>query len=168
MIIYGATTIGSIAGGYFSSWLINRGWQTIKARKAVLLLFALLELVIMIAIAQLVKDKWVAVGLISTAVALHQAWATNIFTMASDMFPKEVVSSVVGIGGMAGAVGGILFPLLVGYLLDIYKANNNLSGGYNLIFSICGVTYLFAWIIIHFLTKKSDKNLAMEKKLSFS
>lgn len=157
MLIYGATTIGSIAGGYFSSQLINRGWPTLKARKGVLLLFAVLELGIMIAIAQFVTDKWVAVGLISLAVAVHQAWATNIFTMASDMFPKEVVSSVVGIGGMTGAIGGILFPIFVGYLLDVYKASDNLTGGYNLIFTICGVTYLVAWIIIHLLTRKSQK-----------
>ena len=157
MLIYGATTIGSIAGGYFSSQLINRGWPTLKARKGVLLLFAVLELGIMIAIAQFVTDKWVAVGLISLAVAVHQAWATNIFTMASDMFPKEVVSSVVGIGGMTGAIGGILFPIFVGYLLDVYKASDNLTGGYNLIFTICGVTYLVAWVIIHLLTRKSQK-----------
>jgi len=120
-------------------------------------LFALVELCIMIAIAQFVTDKWVAVGLISLAVAVHQAWATNIFTMASDMFPKDVVSSVVGIGGMTGAIGGILFPIFVGYLLDVYKTAGNLTGGYNLIFTICGATYLTAWIIIHLLTRKSAK-----------
>lgn len=157
MIIYGATTVGSIGGGYMSSLLIKKGWATLKARKGSLLLFAVVELVIMIAIATLVTDKWVAVGLISIAVAVHQAWATNIFTMASDMFPKEVVSSVVGIGGMTGAIGGILFPILVGYLLDIYKAGGNLTGGYNLLFTICGVTYLFAWVIIHLLTRNKTK-----------
>lgn len=157
MLIYGATTIGSIAGGYFSSKLINKGWETLKARKTVLFLFALFELGIMIAIAQLVTDKWVAVILISLAVAIHQAWATNVFTMASDMFPKEVVSSVVGIGGMMGAIGGILFPILVGYLLDLYKVAGNLTGGYNLIFTICGLTYLFAWLLIHLLTRKSKQ-----------
>ena len=112
MIIYAATTLGSIAGGYFSSWLIKKGWPTLKARKTVLLIIAILELSIISA--QFVTDIWVAVLLISLAVALHQAWATNLFTTASDMFPKEAVSSVVGIGGMAGACGGILFPLLVG------------------------------------------------------
>jgi ACS family hexuronate transporter-like MFS transporter len=157
MLIYGATTIGSIAGGYLSSQLINNGWPVLKARKGVLLLFALFELAIMIAIAQFVKDKWTAVILISMAVAIHQAWATNIFTMASDMFSKEVVSSVVGIGGMMGAIGGILFPILVGYLLDIYKSAGNLTAGYNLIFTICGLTYLFAWLIIHLLTRKSKR-----------
>ena len=111
-----------------------------------MLVFAVLELSIISA--QFVTDMWVAVALISLAIAAHQAWATNVFTTASDMFAKESVSSVVGIGGMAGAVGGILFPMLIGYLLDTYKANGNLVGGYNLIFTMCGSTYLIAWIII--------------------
>jgi ACS family hexuronate transporter-like MFS transporter len=155
MIIYAATTVGSIAGGYFSSWLIKKGWPTLKARKTALLIIAVLELSIISA--QFVTDIWVAVGLISLAVALHQAWATNMFTTASDMFPKEAVSSVVGIGGMAGACGGILFPSLVGYLLDAYKAEDNLAGGYNLLFTICGLTYLVAWTIIHLLTRNLNK-----------
>lgn len=152
MLIYTATTVGSIGGGYLSSWLIRRGWPTLKARKMVLVVFAGLELSIILA--QFATDVWVAVGLISLAVAVHQAWATNVFTMASDLFPKQAVSSVVGIAGMAGAVGGIFFPMLVGSLLDSYKAVGNLSGGYNLLFTICGCTYLLAWIIIHLLTRK--------------
>lgn len=154
MIIYAATTLGSIGGGYFSSWLIKRGIPVLKARKIALLLFAALE--VSIILAQFATNMWVAVALISLAVAAHQAWATNVFTMASDMFPSEVVSSVVGIGGMAGAVGGILFPMLVGSLLDTYKAAGNLSGGYNILFTICGFTYLFALIIIHLLTRKRE------------
>ena len=152
MVIYAATTVGSIAGGYLSSSLVRRGWGVIRARKVALLIFALLE--VSIILAQFATDVWVAVGLISLAVAVHQAWATNIFTLASDMFPKSSVSSVVGIGGMAGAVGGILFPMLVGYLLDSYKVMDNLSGGYSVLFTICGFTYLFAWVIIHVLTKQ--------------
>jgi ACS family hexuronate transporter-like MFS transporter len=157
MIIYGATTVGSIGGGYFSSVLIKRGWQTIKARKSVLFLFAVTELLVMMAIAHYVTDKWVAVACISIAVAVHQAWATNIFTLASDMFPKEIVSSVVGIGGMTGAIGGIFFPLLVGYLLETYKTAGNITAGYNLIFTMCGMTYLVAWTIIHLLTRKPSR-----------
>lgn len=155
MVIYAATTVGSIAGGYFSSWLIKRGWSTLRARKTALLLFALLE--VSIILAQFASSAWVAVGLISLAVAVHQAWATNVFTMASDMFPTEAVSSVVGIGGMAGAVGGILFPILVGSLLDNYKAAGNLVGGYNILFTLCGFTYLVALTIIHLLTRKKEK-----------
>ena len=126
-----------------------------KASKTVLIIFAVLE--VSIILAQFAKEAWIAVGLISLAVAVHQAWATNVFTMASDMFPSEAVSSVVGIAGMAGAVGGILFPILIGSLLDSYKSAGNLAGGYHLIFTICGLTYLIAWTIIHLLTRKSEK-----------
>ena len=161
MIIYTATTIGSISGGYFSSWLIRKGWPTLKARKAALLIFATLELSIISA--RFVTDIWAAVALISLAVALHQAWATNMFTTASDMFPREAVSSVVGIGGMTGAIGGILFPMLVGYLLDMYKASDNLAGGYNLLFTICGLTYLAAWTIIHLLTRGPNTRVSLQQ-----
>lgn len=153
MLIYGATTAGSILGGYFSSLLIKRGYPTLKARKIVLFIFAVLE--ISVILVQFATDVWVAVAMISLAVAVHQAWATNVFTLASDMFPKQAVSSVVGIGGTAGAIGGILFPMLVGSLLDSYKAMGNLAGGYNILFTICGFTYLTAWLIIHLLTRKS-------------
>ncbi|GLU53821.1 MFS transporter [Dyadobacter frigoris] len=153
MIIYGATTAGSILGGYFSSILIKKGYPTLKARKTVLFIFAVVELSIILV--QFATGVWMAVAMISVAVAVHQAWATNVFTLASDMFPKQAVSSVVGIGGTAGALGGILFPMLIGSLLDTYKAAGNLAGGYNIIFTICGFTYLTAWLIIHLLTRKS-------------
>ncbi|MNK20816.1 Hexuronate transporter [compost metagenome] len=155
MLIYLATTIGSIGGGYFSSSLIKRGWDTIKARKFALLVFALFQ--ISIVFCQFLSNVWLAVALMSAVVAVHQAWATNMFTLASDMFPKSSVSTVVGIGGTAGAFGGILFPMLIGFLLDTYKKAGSITAGYNVIFLICGLTYLCAWLIIHFLLKKSEK-----------
>lgn len=155
MIIYAATTVGSIGGGYISSRLIKQGWPTLKARKAALLIFAIIELSVILV--QFATTPWMAVGLLSLAVAVHQACATNIFTMSSDMFPKQAVSSVVGIGGMAGAVGGILFPILIGWLLDSYKAAGNLSAGYNILFTICGCTYLVALGIIHLLTRNKGQ-----------
>ena len=154
MIIYSSTTVGSIAGGYFSSRLIKRGMASLRARKTVLFIIAILELSIILA--QYVTNVWAAVALISLAVAAHQAWATNIFTTASDMFPKQAVSSVVGIGGMAGAIGGIFFPVFVGYLLDSYKTSGNLSGGYNILFTLCGITYFITWTIIHLLTRRGN------------
>ncbi len=160
IIIYSATTIGSFLGGYFSSLLIKRGWAVMKARKTALFLFAVTELTIILA--QYTTAAWMAVAIISLAVAVHQAWATNVFTMASDMFPSEAVGSVTGIAGMAGAVGGILFPLLVGFLLDTYKQAGNLTGGYNILFTICGLTYLTAWLIIHLLTRKHT-NVRLEE-----
>ena len=159
IIIYSATTAGSFLGGYFSSLLVRKGWGAIDARKRTLLIFAIAELSIILA--QYTTAAWMAVAIISVAVAVHQAWATNVFTMASDMFPTEAVGSAVGIAGMAGAVGGILFPLLVGFLLDTFKASGNITAGYNMLFTICGLTYLTAWLIIHFLTK-NKKALTIE------
>jgi ACS family hexuronate transporter-like MFS transporter len=155
MTIYAATTIGSIGGGYMSSLLIKKGWDVLKARKFSLMLFAILELSVIVV--QFAPGAWSAVALISFAVAIHQAWATNVFTIASDLFPSEAVSSVVGIGGMAGAVGGILFPVLVGNLLDTYKATGDITAGYNILFTVCGCTYLIAFFIIHLLTRNAGK-----------
>nr|WP_246597180.1 MFS transporter [Pontibacter aydingkolensis] len=152
VIVYSATTIGSIGGGYLSSYFIKRGWPVFKARKTAMLIFALCVVPIMAA--KYATDVWVAVGLISLAAAAHQAWSANIFTTASDMFPKRAVSSVVGIGGMAGAVGGILFPLLVGWILETYKSSGNIVAGYNIIFIVCGLAYVVAWVLMHLLTPK--------------
>ena len=154
-IVYTATTIGSIGGGYLSGYFIRLGWPVFRARKTAMLIFALCVLPILLA--QYATNVWVAVGLISLAAAAHQAWSANIFTTASDMFPKKAVSSIVGIGGMAGAVGGILFPMLVGRLLDAYKAAGNITAGYNLLFIICGCAYLLAWGIMHFFAPKMEK-----------
>jgi ACS family hexuronate transporter-like MFS transporter len=153
MIIYTMTVLGSVGGGYFSSLLIKRGWPTLKARKTALFIFAVLELTVLSA--QYATSAWMVVGILSFTLAVHQAWSTNIFTLVVDLFPKQAVSSVTGIGAMSGAVGGMLFPLFVGYILDSYKSAGNLIGGYNLLFVICGLTYLFAWTIIHLLTRKS-------------
>jgi ACS family hexuronate transporter-like MFS transporter len=121
----------------------------------VLCIFAIIELSILSA--RYITDVWTAVALISMVVAVHQAWATNIFTLVTDLFPKKNVSSVVGIGGMAGSLGGIGFPLLVGWILDKYKSTGNLTGGYNLIFIFCGFAYSITWLIIHLLTRKSHR-----------
>lgn len=154
-IVYTATTIGSIGGGYLSSWFIRQGWPVFKARKTAMLIFAFCVIPIMTA--RYTNNVWVAVALISLAAAAHQAWSANIFTTASDMFPKRAVSSVVGIGGMAGSVGGILFPLLVGYLLDFYKQAGNITVGYNLLFVICGSAYLLAWGVMHLFAPRMEK-----------
>ncbi len=154
-ILYTATTIGSIGGGYLSGYFIKKGMPVFKARKTAMLLFAII--VIPIIFAQYCTNIWQAVALISLAAAAHQAWSANIFTTASDMFPKKAVSSVVGIGGMAGSVGGILFPLFVGYVLDNAKAAGNINTGYNFIFIVCGCAYLLAWLIMHFFAPRMEK-----------
>ncbi|SEI53502.1 MFS transporter, ACS family, hexuronate transporter [Dyadobacter koreensis] len=155
VIVYTATTIGSIGGGYLSGYFINKGWPIFRARKTSMFIFAILVTPIMLA--QYTTNIWQAVFLISLAAAAHQAWSANIFTTASDMFPKKAVSSVVGIGGMAGSVGGILFPLMVGIILDNYKTAGNIGGGYNVIFIICGFAYLLAWAVMHFFAPKMEQ-----------
>jgi len=148
--VYVVAGFGSILGGHLSGWFIKKGWPVFKARKTAMFIFACCVVPIMLV--RFTSDIWVAVALISLAAAAHQAWSANIFTTASDMFPKKAVSSVVGIGGMAGSVGGILFPLLIGILLDHFKSLHILSTGYNIIFIICGSAYLLAWLIMHFLS----------------
>lgn len=155
--IYLATTAGSVCGGYLSDWLIRTGRTPVSARKISLLVFALTELGVMLALACFSQTLWISVSLLSIAAATHQAWSANIFTIASDQFPKSSVSSVVGIGGMAGSVGGILFPLLVGYVLDYFIAAGNLSRGYQVLFTICGFTYVTVWFIISLLTKENTR-----------
>lgn len=164
IIIYSATTIGSIGGGYLSSYLIRRGWKVFKARKIAMLFFALS--VLPIVSAPWVSSMWMAVGLISLAVAAHQAWSTNIFTTVSDMFPKSAVSSVVGIGGMAGSIGGMLFPLFVGTVLDHYKLLGNINIGYNILFLICGSGYLIAWLLMHWLAPRMERVKLYASELS--
>jgi MFS transporter, ACS family, hexuronate transporter len=153
--IYVAASFGSILGGYLSGYLINKGWAVYKARKTAMLIFAMC--VVPIILVRFTSDVWIAVALISLAAAAHQAWSANIFTTASDMFPKKAVSSVVGIGGMAGSVGGILFPLLIGIILDSYKLSGDITAGYNIIFMICGSAYLVAWGVMHVLAPKMEK-----------
>jgi ACS family hexuronate transporter-like MFS transporter len=112
--------------------------------------------VVPVVLAQYATNVWAAVGLISLAAAAHQAWSANIYTIASDMFPHRALSSVVGIGGMAGATGGILFPLFVGQLLDAYKVAGNIHAGYNLLFVVCGCAYLVAWGVMHLFAPRME------------
>ena len=150
--VYVVASFGSVLGGHLSGWFIKKGWPVYKARKTAMLIFAFC--VAPIVLVRFTSDIWTAVALISLAAAAHQAWSANIFTTASDMFPKRAVSSVVGLGGMAGSIGGILFPLLIGILLDHFKLLGSLNTGYNILFVICGSAYLLAWLVMHFLTPR--------------
>lgn len=155
VIVYAGTMIGSIGGGYLSSWLIKKGWPVYKARKTTLLVAAFC--VIPIIATRYTTDMWVVVALISLSVAANQAWSANIFAIVPDMFPKRAISTVVGLGGIAGAIGGVLFPLFIGFILDYYKSSGNIIAGYNIIFLVCGSSFLVAWAIIHFLTPKMSR-----------
>ncbi|GAB4022051.1 MFS transporter [Spirosoma koreense] len=151
IFVYTAATIGSVGGGYLSGYFIRRGWTINRSRKTAMLLYALCIAPIMLT--RYATTIWEVVGLLSLAVAAHQAWSANLFTLVSDMFPKNAISSVVGLGGMAGSVGGLLFPIVVGALLDTYKAAGNITIGYNYLFVLCGSAYVLAWLCIHLLAR---------------
>ncbi len=156
VIIYTATTIGSIMGGWLSSFLISKGMPVYKSRKYTMLLFALLVMPIMFTQSEGVS-LWGAIGLISLAAAAHQAWSANIFTTVSDMFPKKVVSSVTGIGGMAGAIGGTLIAFFAGYILEFYKKLGHIETGYTILFIIAGSAYLVAWVVYQIIVPKMKR-----------
>jgi MFS transporter, ACS family, hexuronate transporter len=153
-LVYTMAGIGSIAGGYLPMYFIKKGWPVFRARKTSMLIYAFA--VIPVVFAQYLGsiNLWLAVLIIGLATSAHQAWSANIFTTVSDMFPKRTVASVTGIGGMAGAVGGILIAWAAGQLLDHYKALGEIEIGYYILFIICGTAYLLAWLIMHFLVPK--------------
>ena len=145
--IYLIADVGSIAGGWLSSALIKRGWSVNRGRKTAMLACAVS--VVPIAFASAADDLWVAVALVGLAAAAHQGWSANLFTLASDCFPRQAVGSVVGFGGMAGAVGGMLIAKLTGYILEA-------SGSYVPVFLIAASTYLLALLVIHLLLPKLE------------
>ncbi len=142
--IYAIVTVLSIAGGWLTGFLNRAGWSVTRARKSGMLLYALCVLPILGATS---VGDWPAVLLIGLAGAAHQAWSANLFTTVSDIFAKKDIGMIVGIGGMAGSIGGILFPWFSGWLLDRLPANQ----GYGILFAICASAYLIAFAINHLL-----------------
>lgn len=157
VILYTIVSFGSIFGGWLSGHFINKGWPVFKARRTAMFIFALLPLPVVAAQAMGHINYWFAIIIIGIAAAAHQAWSANIFTTVSDMFPKKAVGSVVGIGGMAGALGGILIADLAGRLLDYYKGLGSIETGYYIMFIICGLAYITAWIIFNLLAPKMKR-----------
>ena len=153
-VVYTMTTFGSIFGGWLSGNFMKKGWPVYKARMTAMLIFALCVTPIVFAQYLGQFSPWYAVLIVGFAASAHQAWSANIFTTASDMFPRKAVASVTGIGGMAGAVGGILIAKLAGFLLDYYKALGNINTGYYVMFIVCGSAYLVAWVIFNILAPK--------------
>ena len=147
IIVYLIADVGSVAGGWMSSTLIKRGWEINKARKTAMLVCALS--VVPVAFAAKASNPWVAILLVGLAAAAHQGWSANLFTTASDMFPRKAVGSVVGLGGMAGAIGGMLISKVVGWVLTT-------TGSYVPIFIIAGSSYVVALLIVHLLAPKLE------------
>ena len=144
IVIYMMTTVGSVGGGWISSALIERGVAIAKSRRIAMLICAVL--VVPVVFAANITNMWLTVVIIGLAAASHQGWSANIFTIASDLFPKKAVGSVVGLGGMAGAVGGMIFMTSTGYIVEA-------TGSYMPMFIICGSAYLITLGIITLLLR---------------
>ena len=151
--IYVIVTILSIFGGWVIGYLNKQGWTITRARKTGMFVFALCVIPIFL-VAQV--GEWGAVLLIGLAGAAHQAWSANLYTTVSDMFPKKAVASVIGIGGMAGATGGMLFPIFSGRLLDNFTAAGNVTAGYTILFTICAFAYVITFVLHHFLAPRFE------------
>jgi MFS transporter, ACS family, hexuronate transporter len=147
-VIYTVSIGGAIAGGWISSFFIKNGKNPVASRKLAILLSALL--VIPIFFASQASNIWIAVVLISFAVAGHQAYASNIFTIVSDVYPKNAIGSMIGLSGFAGAIGGILFAGAVGWILDK-------TGSYYVIFGIASLAYLICWLMLVLFVPNNKK-----------
>ncbi len=147
VVIYLVADVGSVAGGWLSGRFMKLGWTPNRSRKLAMLACALAVVPVMFAAN--VSNLWVAVGLISIAAAAHQGWSANLFTLTSDMFPRKAVGSVVGIGGTAGAIGGMFIAMLVGAVLQA-------TGSYMSVFILAGLTYLVALLVIHLLVPRLE------------
>jgi ACS family hexuronate transporter-like MFS transporter len=145
--VYLLADVGSVFGGWLSSSLIGKGWTINAARKTAMLICAIC--ILPVAMAPNVKGEWLAVWLVGIAAAAHQGFSANLFTTASDMFPRKAVASVVGIGGFAGGMGGFFMNLGAGWL----KQN---TGSYAIMFLIAGFAYLIALLIFHWLSPKLE------------
>ncbi|MFC3549873.1 MFS transporter [Lysobacter cavernae] len=142
IVIFVMADVGSILGGWIAGRFIKLGWSVNRARKTAMAICACM--VVPIVFAAKAENLWVAVVLIGLATAGHQGWSANVFTLTSDMFPRRAVASVVGIGGFAGAVGGMMIATFTGFLLET-------TGSYVPVFLVAGSAYLVALVVVHLL-----------------
>ncbi|WP_101924989.1 MULTISPECIES: MFS transporter [Luteimonas] len=145
--IFVLADVGSILGGWLAGRFIRLGWSVNRARKGAMLICALC--VVPIVFAAQADNLWLAVALIGLATAGHQGWSANVFTLTSDMFPRHAVASVVGIGGFAGAVGGMMIATFTGFLLQT-------TGSYVPVFLMAGSAYLLALLVVHLLAPRLE------------
>ena len=159
-IVYTVSILGSTLGGNLPRMMINRGLPVHKARMRAMFIIALFPLFLLLT--QYFGNKAVfgnyasilAIAVICIGAAAHQAWSANLYTTVSDMFPKSAVGSVIGIGGTAGGIGGVLIQLLSGALNTAYKATPQTA--YLIMFTISALAYIIAWTVIKLLTRRTS------------
>ena len=149
IVVYAMADIGSVGGGWLSGALIKRGWSVNRGRKITLLTAAVLIVPTMMA--PRVGALWTAVAIVGVATAAHQWWSANLFTLSSDMFPRQAVGSVVGFGGFFGALGGVAFQRITGIVLQ-HNGDN-----YTPIFVVCGLAYVTALAIVQLLAPRLER-----------
>jgi ACS family hexuronate transporter-like MFS transporter len=154
VVLYSLTMVGSIGGGWFPVYYINKGYNAYDGRLKAMFVIALFPLVVLAAQPLGGISFWMPVILIGIGASAHQAWSANIFTTVSDMFPQKAIGSVVGIGGMAGGIGGVIVTKVGGALFDHYKALGHIETGYTIMFTFCATAYLVAWVIMKSLVPK--------------
>ena len=147
IVVYLMADVGSIAGGWLAGRFMRLGWSANRARKGAMLVCALC--VAPVTLVTQVDNLWLAVGLIGLAMAGHQGWSANVLTLPSDMFPRQTVASVVGIGGFAGAFGGMGMSYFTGSQLQS-------TGSYGTVFLIAGSAYLVALLCVHLLAPRLE------------
>lgn len=153
-VLYMLTMVGSIGGGWFPAYFAKKGHDIYISRMKAMLAIAVFPLIVLLAQPLGSYSYWVPVILIGIGASAHQAWSANIFTTVSDMFPKKAIGTVIGIGGMAGGIGGVIINKLGGYLFDKYKALGHIETGYTIMFTICAVAYLIAWLVMKSLVPR--------------
>jgi ACS family hexuronate transporter-like MFS transporter len=153
-VLYSMTMVGSIGGGWFPLYFINKGYNPYEGRMKAMFFIALFPLVVLLAQPLGHISFWLPVLLIGVGASAHQAWSANLFTTVSDMFPKKAIASIVGIGGMAGGIGGVLVSKVGGYLFDYYESLGHIQTGYSIMFILCAVAYLVAWGVMKILVPK--------------
>jgi ACS family hexuronate transporter-like MFS transporter len=146
IVVYVIADIGSVTGGWLPGALMKRGWSANRARKTAMLTMALI--IVPTAFAPLADSMWTAVVIVGIAAAAHQGWSANVYTLASDLFPQHAVASVAGVGGFAGAMGGVVFQRVIGRVL---QGNGN---DYAPVFAVCGLAYVTGWVIVHLLAPR--------------
>jgi ACS family hexuronate transporter-like MFS transporter len=157
VVLYSMVMVGSIAGGWFPAYFVKKGMNVYEGRLKAMFVIALFPLVVLAAQPLGYISFWIPVILIGIGSSAHAAWSANIFTTVSDMFPNKAIGSVVGIGGMAGGIGGVLTTKIGGALFDYYKAKGSIETGYLIMFSFCAIAYILAWIIMKSLVPKFNK-----------
>jgi ACS family hexuronate transporter-like MFS transporter len=153
-VLYSMTMVGSIGGGWFPSYFMARGDKPYDGRMKAMLIIALFPLLVLLAQPLGYISFWIPVLLIGIGASAHQAWSCNIFTTVSDMFPQKTVASVVGIGGMAGGLGGVVMTKIGGWVFDYYKSINDIHTGYMIMFAICALAYVVAWSVMKALVPR--------------